>query len=215
MDVRIWAPILCKVYEKNMTSCVWITSLILVKPTSIFSVLRLKHPSPEAYHQGVVPRCQVLNAWVGCRRITQINTWVLNSLGTQVSKIHLLETDSISLSKWFWCIVKFGHQGSYKLWCLELNLFSSYFLQAKRLKEPYKIYVIHSLFKRFYLFIFREGKGGRKRGRGTSRCGCLSHTPNWQCGPHPGMCPDWESNCRPFGSQASAQSTEPHHPGLM
>ena len=31
----------------------------------------------------------------------------------------------------------------------------------------------------------------------------------------PGMCPDWESNQRPFGSQASAQSTEPHQPGLF
>ena len=31
--------------------------------------------------------------------------------------------------------------------------------------------------KRFYLFIFREGKGGRKRGRETSMRGCLSHTP--------------------------------------
>ena len=27
-----------------------------------------------------------------------------------------------------------------------------------------------------YLFIFREGKGGRKRRRGTSMCGCLSRT---------------------------------------
>ena len=30
---------------------------------------------------------------------------------------------------------------------------------------------------------------------------------------NPGMCPDWESNQRPFGSQASTQSTEPHQPG--
>ena len=29
-----------------------------------------------------------------------------------------------------------------------------------------------------------------------------------------GMCPDWESNLRPFGSQAGTQSTEPHHPGI-
>ena len=29
-----------------------------------------------------------------------------------------------------------------------------------------------------------------------------------------GMCPDWESNQWPFGSQASTQSTEPHQPGL-
>ena len=29
---------------------------------------------------------------------------------------------------------------------------------------------------------------------------------------NPGMCPDWESNGRPFGSQAGTQSTEPHQP---
>ena len=32
---------------------------------------------------------------------------------------------------------------------------------------------------------------------------------------HPGMCPDWESNWRPFDLQASTQSTEPHQPGLF
>ena len=30
---------------------------------------------------------------------------------------------------------------------------------------------------------------------------------------NPGMCPDWELNLRPFGSQAGTQSTEPHQPG--
>ena len=30
---------------------------------------------------------------------------------------------------------------------------------------------------------------------------------------NPGVCPDWESNQRLFGSQAGAQSTEPHQPG--
>ena len=29
----------------------------------------------------------------------------------------------------------------------------------------------------------------------------------------PGMCPDWEPNQQPFGSQAGTQSTEPHQPG--
>ena len=29
-----------------------------------------------------------------------------------------------------------------------------------------------------------------------------------------GMCPDWELNQQPFGSQAGTQSTEPHQPGL-
>ena len=36
------------------------------------------------------------------------------------------------------------------------------------------------------LFIFREGKGRRKRGRETSMCGCLSHG-DLAC--NPGMCP--------------------------
>ena len=30
---------------------------------------------------------------------------------------------------------------------------------------------------------------------------------------YPGMCPDWESDQQPFGSQAVTQSTEPHQPG--
>ena len=32
---------------------------------------------------------------------------------------------------------------------------------------------------------------------------------------NPGMCPEWELNQRLFSSQASAQSTEPHQPGLI
>ena len=39
------------------------------------------------------------------------------------------------------------------------------------------------------------------------RTGDLAH--------HPGTCPDWESNWRPFGSQTGTQSTEPHQPGLF
>ena len=30
---------------------------------------------------------------------------------------------------------------------------------------------------------------------------------------NPGMCPDWDSNRQPFGSQAGTQSIEPHQPG--
>ena len=59
-----------------------------------------------------------------------------------------------------------------------------------------------------YLFIFRErGKEGEERERNISRFS-LEH-------PNPGMCPLWESNPQPFGSQASTQSTEPHQPGLI
>ena len=43
--------------------------------------------------------------------------------------------------------------------------------------------------------------------------GCLSHAPNWDLARNPRMCPDWESNGRPFGSQDGAQSPEPHQPG--
>ena len=45
-------------------------------------------------------------------------------------------------------------------------------------------------------------------------CGCLSHAP--QLGTWPAteaMCPHGESSWQPFGSQAGAQSTEPHQPG--
>ena len=66
--------------------------------------------------------------------------------------------------------------------------------------------------KRFYLFIFRErGKEGEKH-----QCVVASCTPptgDLAC--NLGICPDWESNRRPFGLQASTQSTEPHQPGLF
>ena len=61
-------------------------------------------------------------------------------------------------------------------------------MSANTIKMMVIIYTIFlSLFLlffwRFYLFIFREGKGGRKRGKQTSMCGCLSCTP--YCGPGP------------------------------
>ena len=43
--------------------------------------------------------------------------------------------------------------------------------------------------KRFYLFTFREGKGGRKRGRERSTCGCLLSAPYWGHGPQPRRMP--------------------------
>ena len=62
--------------------------------------------------------------------------------------------------------------------------------------------------------MFREGKGGRKEEK--HQCVVASHPPpTWDLSCNPGMCPDWESNQRPFDSQASTQSTEPHQPGLI
>ena len=57
-------------------------------------------------------------------------------------------------------------------------------------------------FKRFYLFIFREkGMEGVREGE-KHHCvvaSCVSSTGDLAC--NPGMCPDWVSNRRPFGSQ--------------
>ena len=40
-------------------------------------------------------------------------------------------------------------------------------------------------------------------------CGCFSHAPYWEPGPKPRLCPDWEWNQRPSGSQVGTQATEP------
>ena len=48
------------------------------------------------------------------------------------------------------------------------------------------------------------------------QCVVASHVPpSGDLAHNPGMCPDWESNQQPSGSQSSAQSTEPHQPGLF
>ena len=68
--------------------------------------------------------------------------------------------------------------------------------------------------KRFYLFIFRQrGREGEKEGE-KYQCVVASHAPPTRDLAHnPGMCPDLELNQLPFGSQAGAQSTEPHQAG--
>ena len=69
---------------------------------------------------------------------------------------------------------------------------------------------------RFYLFIFRErGREGEREGK-KHQYVVASHVPttvDLAC--IPSMCPDWESNQGPFGSQAGAQTTEPHLPELQ
>ena len=88
-----------------------------------------------------------------------------------------------------------------------------------------RTFVIFCFFKIiaiFYkdLFVFREKGREGERERETSMCKryCIDRLP-LACpllGTLPAtlvMCPDWELNWRPFSSQASAQSTEPHQPG--
>ena len=45
--------------------------------------------------------------------------------------------------------------------------------------------VLNNFFKDFIYFLQIERKGGRKRGRETSMCGCLLHAPYWGPGLHP------------------------------
>ena len=70
------------------------------------------------------------------------------------------------------------------------------------------------LFKKDFIYLFLErGREGEREGE-KHQCVVTSHMPptgDLAC--NPGMCPDWESNGQPFGSQAGTQSTEPHQPG--
>ena len=65
-----------------------------------------------------------------------------------------------------------------------------------------------------FIYLFLESREGKEKEKERNINVFASHVP--QTGDpacNPGMCPDWESNQRPFGSQAYAQSTELHQPG--
>ena len=65
------------------------------------------------------------------------------------------------------------------------------------------------------IYLFLEIGEGREKEKEKHQCAVASSTPptgSLAC--NPAMCPDWESNWHPFGSQASAQSTEPQQPVL-
>ena len=70
--------------------------------------------------------------------------------------------------------------------------------------------ILQSFIKYFvYLFLDRGERREKERERNISvwlplLCPALG---NLAC--NPGMCPDWEWNQQPFGSQAGTQSTEP------
>ena len=74
------------------------------------------------------------------------------------------------------------------------------------------------LFLKEILFIYfeRHGKKGRKKKGEKHQCVVASRMPpTGDLARNPGMHPDWESNWRPFGLQASTQSTEVHQPGQI
>ena len=83
-------------------------------------------------------------------------------------------------------------------------------LPEQHLKEWIYCFLLYIFFfkKGFYLLIFREGE--------KHWCMVACCTPPTRDLVHnPGMCLDWESHWSPFGSQAIAQSTEPHQPVLF
>ena len=74
--------------------------------------------------------------------------------------------------------------------------------------------LIISFFKDLFIYFETEGKGEREGEK--HQCVVASRTPlTGDLAHNPGMCPDWESNWRPFGSQARTQSTEPQQLELI
>ena len=72
-----------------------------------------------------------------------------------------------------------------------------------------------SILKILFIYFRERGRVGEREGE-KHQCVVASQTPPTEGLAHnPGMCPDLELNQRPFGSQASTQSTEPHQPGIL
>ena len=99
-------------------------------------------------------------------------------------------------------------------WRLALKLHFREPVKVKTILSPHYSHCEIIFPPKDFIYFQREGKTGRKRGRETSMCeryiNQSSLTGDMAC--NPGTHPDWASNQRPFGSQASTQSTEPHQP---
>ena len=70
-----------------------------------------------------------------------------------------------------------------------------------------------SVFKTLFTYFRERGREGEREKH--QHVVASSAPPTGDPARNPGMCPDWELNWRPFGSQASTRSTEPHQPGLF
>ena len=70
------------------------------------------------------------------------------------------------------------------------------------------------LFFKDFIYLILERRREREREGEKHQCVVASQvSPTGDLACNPGMCPDWESNRRPFGLQARVQYTEPHQPG--
>ena len=69
--------------------------------------------------------------------------------------------------------------------------------------------------KILFIYFYREGKGGRKRERGTSCVVASQAPPTGHLACDPGMGPAWELKQQSFASQSQSitQPIEPHQPG--
>ena len=83
--------------------------------------------------------------------------------------LDIFEPNSLSNCLWF----------SHQFFSLATNQTNKIFLLFFLIFSGFKNNGFLKYFIYLFLFIFREGKGGRKRGRETSMCGCLSHAPYW------------------------------------
>ena len=66
--------------------------------------------------------------------------------------------------------------------------------------------------KDYFILFFTERREGERQ-RNINVWLPLVRPPSRDLAHNPGMCPHWESNQEPFGSQVSTQSSEPHQPG--
>ena len=91
------------------------------------------------------------------------------------------------------------------VYCPVFLLFISFLLNHK-----------DSFLKKILFAYFRQkGREGEREGE-KHYCVVASHAPpTGDLDHNPGKCPDWESKWQPFGSQAGAQSPQPHQPGLI
>ena len=117
----------------------------------------------------------------------------------------------LELQSWLCCVPgDLGH-------IMKPSMPQSLQLQNEGNKVPSLTTVIHLskkyilyLKKIFYLFIFERGEG---KERETSTCGGPSRAPHWGPGLQPRHVPWLGIEPVILGSQAGAQSTEPHQPG--
>ena len=96
-------------------------------------------------------------------------------------------------------------------------LFSLYFLIFAKVCILSTYYVqmfsFSFFFKILFIYFRQRGREGEREGE-KHQCVVASSMPLiGDLAHNPGVCPDWESNWRPFGLQAGPPSTEPHQPG--